>query len=70
LFIVDLPADPEVALDRWYETLQQTARDALTSAERMAGENVNALKAAVRARGVLEYQLNQLFQSQLQEAEA
>jgi CRISPR type I-E-associated protein CasA/Cse1 len=70
LFIVDLPADPESALDRWYETLRQTVRDALTSAERMAGESVNALKAAVRARGVLEYQLNQLFQSQLQEVEA
>jgi CRISPR system Cascade subunit CasA len=70
LFIVDLPADPESALDRWYEILQQTARDALTSAERMAGESANALKAAVRARGALEYQLNQLFQSQLQEAEA
>lgn len=71
LFIVDLPADPESALERWYETLQQTAKDALDGAERMAGESAKALKAAVRARGVLEYQLKQLFQpTQLQEAEA
>jgi len=68
-FLQALP-DDESALDRWYKTLQQTARDALTSAERMAGESVNALKAAVKARGVLEYQLNQLFQPQLQEATA
>jgi hypothetical protein len=37
----------------------------------MAGESANALKAAVKARGVLAYQLNQLFPpTQLQEAEA
>lgn len=71
LFIVGLPSDPESALDDWYATLQQTAREALDGAERMAGESVNALKAAVKARGVLAYQLNQLFQpTQLQEAEA
>ncbi|KAA0258282.1 MAG: type I-E CRISPR-associated protein Cse1/CasA [Chloroflexi bacterium] len=63
-FLQTLPED-ESALDRWYEALRQTAREALDGAERMAGESVNALKAAVKARGVLEYQLNQLFQSQL-----
>ncbi len=69
-FLQALPED-ESALDRWYETLQQTAKDALTSAEHMAGESINALKAVVKARGVLAYQLNQLFQpTQLQEAEA
>lgn len=72
LLIVDLPANPESALDRWYETLKQAARDALTSGERMAGESPNALKAAVKARGVLESQLKKLFEeNQLQqEAEA
>jgi CRISPR system Cascade subunit CasA len=69
-FLQTLP-DDESALDDWYATLQQTAREALDGAERMAGESVNALKAAVKARGVLAYQLNQLFQpTQLQEAEA
>lgn len=69
-FVQALPED-ESALERWYETLQQTAREAFASAERMAGESANALKAAVKARGMLDYQLNQLFQpTQLQEAEA
>lgn len=68
-FLQSLPEN-ESALDRWYETLQQTARDALARAERMAGESANALKAAVRAREALEYQLKLLFQPQLQEAEA
>jgi 16S rRNA G1207 methylase RsmC len=63
VFVVDLPDEPESALDRWNETLKQTARDALASAERMAGESTKVLKAAVKARGVLEYQLAQLFQT-------
>ena len=61
-FVVDLPAEPESALARWNETLQQTAWDALASAERMAGENTRALKAAVKARGALAYELKKLFE--------
>lgn len=70
-FLQSMP-DDESALDDWYATLQQTAREALDGAERMAGESVNALKAAVKARGVLESQLKKLFEeNQLQqEAEA
>jgi CRISPR system Cascade subunit CasA len=69
-FLQALPEN-ESAFDHWHKTLQQTAREALDGAERMAGESANALKAAVKARGVLAYQLNQLFPpTQLQEAEA
>lgn len=63
MFVVDLPTETESALDRWNETLKQTAQGALASAERMAGESAKALKAAVKARGVLEYQLAQVFQT-------
>jgi CRISPR system Cascade subunit CasA len=67
-FIVDLPADPESAIDLWYKTLQQTVWDAFESAERMAGENTHALKAAVKAHGVLASELKKLFQpTQLQQ---
>jgi CRISPR system Cascade subunit CasA len=61
-FLQTMP-DDESAIDRWNETLKQTAREALAVAERMAGETVKALKAAVKARGVLEYQLAQVFQT-------
>jgi CRISPR system Cascade subunit CasA len=59
-FLQQLPNDT-TALDRWKETLQRTARDALTGAERMAGESATALKAAVRARGALAGGLNKLL---------
>lgn len=62
LLVVELPIDSESALTSWNETLKQTAWDALTSAERMAGENTKALKAAVKARGVLAYELKKLFE--------
>lgn len=61
LLIVDLPADPDSAMTRWNETLRQTAREALTNAERMAGESARALKAAVKARGALAYELKKVF---------
>jgi len=70
LFIMDLPADPETALNRWYKTLQQTAWDALASAEGMAGESVHALKAAVKARGVLAIEFRKLFQENQMQKEA
>lgn len=66
--VVELPTENESAIDRWNKTLQQTAWDALASAERMAGENTHALKAAVKARGVLAYELKKLFEeTQLQQ---
>jgi len=60
-FLQTMPED-ESSLAHWNETLQQTAWDALASAERMAGENTKALKAAVKARGVLAYELKKLFE--------
>ncbi len=60
-FLQTMPED-ESSLAYWNETLQQTAWDALASAERMAGENTKALKAAVKARGVLAYELKKLFE--------
>lgn len=66
-FLQTMP-DDETALNRWNKTLQQTAWDALGSAERMAGENTHALKAAVKARGALAYELKKLFEeTQLQQ---
>jgi hypothetical protein len=59
-FVEELPSDL-TALDRWKETLQQTAWDALAGAERLAGERAAALKAAMRARGALAGGLNKLF---------
>ena len=60
VFLQNLPNDSS-AMDRWKEILQQTAWDALAGAERMAGESTTALKAAVKARGTLAYELKKLF---------
>lgn len=60
IFIQNLPNDSS-AMDRWKETLQKTAWDSLAGAERFAGESTNAIKAAVRARGLLAYELKKLF---------
>jgi CRISPR type I-E-associated protein CasA/Cse1 len=62
LLVVELPTNPESAIARWKEILQQTAWDALRSAERMAGESTAALKAAVKAEGVLYGELKKLFE--------
>jgi CRISPR system Cascade subunit CasA len=62
LFVVELPTNYELAIDHWKQTLQQTAWDALENAERMAGESTKALKATVKARGVLAYELGKLFE--------
>jgi len=59
-FLEDLPNDSS-AMDRWKERLQQTAWDALAGAERFAGESTTALKAAVKARGMLAYELKKVF---------
>jgi CRISPR system Cascade subunit CasA len=58
-FLQTMPED-ESALTRWKEILQETAWEALRIAERMAGENTKALKAATRAEGVLAYELKKL----------
>lgn len=55
-----LPHDPN-AVDAWHETLRQAARDALEQAAEAAGEDPAALKAAVRARGMLGYSLKNLL---------
>ena len=60
VFIQTLPNDSS-AMDRWKETLKQTAKDAFSSAEKMAGESTTALKAAVKASGVLRGKLKGLF---------
>jgi CRISPR system Cascade subunit CasA len=60
-FLQTMPDNPESALARWKETLYETAWEALKSAERMAGENTKALKAATRADGVLYGELKKLF---------
>lgn len=60
VFLQTLPNDP-TAIEEWKKTLQQTAWEALANAERMAGESTYALKATVRARGVLAYELTKLF---------
>lgn len=70
LLVVGLPANPESAIDLWYQTLQQTAWNALESAERMAGENTHALKAAVKAHNVLAYELKKLFEETQPKQEA
>lgn len=68
-FLQTLPED-DAALARWNKTLQDTARDALASAIRMAGESPKALKAAVRAEGVLGGALKELFENNQPQQEA
>ena len=68
-FLQALPADP-AALTRWKEAVRKAAWKALESAERLAGESVNALKGAVRARGILGAALKQwLPESQSEEVQ-
>jgi len=68
-FLQTMPED-ETAIARWNETLQQIAKEALQSAIRMAGENTHALKAAVRAEGVLYGELKKLFEETQPQKEA
>ena len=56
-----LPNDPGAAMETWKETLKQAAWKALERAADQAGNSVQSLKAAVRARSNLGYQLKQLF---------
>jgi CRISPR system Cascade subunit CasA len=57
----NLPNDSEAAMKEWKDVLKQIAWQTLEKAVTQAGENVNALKAAVRARGILIYGLQKLF---------
>lgn len=56
----NLPHDP-AAVDSWHETLQRAAREALEQAAEAAGDDPAALKASVRARGMLGYSLQEIF---------
>lgn len=56
----DLPSDTS-ALKRWKEALKQIARESLSTVEHLAGESTNALKAAVKADGILGGELKELF---------
>jgi CRISPR system Cascade subunit CasA len=54
-FVTDLPQEPRGALDRWLETVQNTARRAYTEATRRMDDPRRGLKALTLARGTLEY---------------
>ncbi len=54
-FVTDLPRDRQGALDRWLETVQNTARRAYTEATRRMDDPQRGLKALTLARGTLEY---------------
>lgn len=58
----DLPEKGEDAIIAWNVVLQETAREALEYACRMAGDDVRALRAAVKARGQLAGGLKKLFE--------
>ncbi len=49
-----LPQQGQAALPSWREELRRAARQAFEQAEALAGTDVHAIKAAVRARGQLE----------------
>ncbi len=68
-FLEDLPGHPE-ALQAWRETLRRAAWDALEQAAGFAGTDAAALKAAVRARGVLGARLKELFPESQKEVTA
>lgn len=57
----DLPEDGEEAIHRWDAALQTSARIAFDHAAQMAGNDVRALRASVKARGQLEGGLKKLF---------
>jgi CRISPR system Cascade subunit CasA len=65
----DLLEHPE-AIETWIETLRRAAWDALEQAANSAGTDATALKASVRARGMLGYELKKLFPEPEKEATA
>lgn len=68
--IEGLPINPEAAMSTWRDILKETAWYTLEKAANLAGENVHALKAAVRARGSLGYSLKELMPEPKKEATA
>lgn len=60
-FMRALPSKGEEAINQWDFVLQETARSTFDYAARMAGDDARALRASVRARGQLIYNLEQLF---------
>jgi len=56
-----LPDDSESALNVWETKVRRTAWNAMEKAAELAGENIPALKAAVRARSILGGSLKGLF---------
>ncbi|MFH2102439.1 MAG: type I-E CRISPR-associated protein Cse1/CasA [Chloroflexota bacterium] len=65
-----LPINPETVMSTWKDILKETAWNTLEKAADLAGDNVHALKAAVRARGTLGYSLKELFPETEKEATA
>ncbi len=59
-FMEDLPADSKKAIEEWNRVLVQSAWESLEQAERFAGDDPRAMKAAVRARGQLGGALKKL----------
>lgn len=57
----DLPHDPN-AVDTWYEVLHSVVWESLEKAVNAAGDDPAALKAAVNARAILGYSLQEVFQ--------
>jgi len=49
-FLDDLPEQPQLAYDRWIQTLRTTAKKAFDETADAAGMNATTLKAAVRAK--------------------
>ncbi len=65
LRLVDgLAAEEMGALDEWRAAVEQAAWGALEGAQELAGQSASALKAGVRAGGMLAYGLRQIFQNQ------
>ena len=59
-FLEDLPNDT-AAPDAWKDTLRRAAWEALEQAANFAGTDAAALKAAVRARGILGHSLKEVL---------
>lgn len=60
-FVTDLPADRQEALDRWLETVQNTARQAYSEATRRMDDPQRGLKALTLARRALEYGIGKVM---------
>lgn len=62
--VEDLAAGEKGALDKWRAAVEQAAWRALQAAQELAGQSASALKASVRAGGILANGLRQIFQNQ------